>query len=69
MVEVSSNAEMDFVVVANTIMLCSGGLRVLVTFGGQQNSKMWQIQISKISSTCKTLDIYCSLHLEYVPLW
>ena len=38
----------------------SGGclLIVLVTFGGQQNSKMWQIHISKISSTCKTWDIF-----------
>ena len=34
-------------------------LRVLVTFGIHQNSKMWQIQISKIISTCKTRDIYC----------
>ena len=48
----------DFIVVV-TIMLRWSLLRVLVTFGGQQNSKMWQIQISKISSTCKTLDIYC----------
>ena len=44
---------------------CSVGglLRVLVTFVGHQNSKMWQIQISKISSTCKTLENYCCLHL------
>ena len=33
-------------------------LRVLVTFGGHQNSKMWQIYISKILSTCKNRDNY-----------
>ena len=39
---------------------CSVGrfLRVLVPFERQENSRMWQIQISKISSTCKTLDIF-----------
>ena len=32
-------------------------LRVLFTFGGHKNSKIWKIQISKISSTYKTWDI------------
>ena len=58
-VEVSSNAKID--------SSCSVGclLRVLVNFDGQQNSKIWQIHISKILSTCRTLDIYCWPHLVF----
>ena len=39
----------------STSSLCSLGrfLKVLVTFGSQQKSKMWKIHILKISSTCK----------------
>ena len=40
-------------------------MRVLVTFGGQQNSKMWLIHISKISITWKTMDIYCWLQIVF----
>ena len=42
-----------------------GFLIVLVTFESQQNTKMWQIQISTISSTCKTWDIFWWPHLVY----
>ena len=42
-------------------------LRVPATFGSQQNSKIWQIHISKISSTWKTLDIYLWTNLVYHP--
>ena len=48
----------DFIVVIITIIIRWSLLRVLVTFCDQQNSKMWQVYIMKISSTCKTLDIY-----------
>ena len=56
-------------IVSITILLCQLIASSARHFGSHKNSKIWKIHISKISSTCKTMDIFFWLQLVWYILF
>ena len=61
-IDIINNLSIYVLILPSPTFHSSHLLRMLVTFDGQKNPKIWQIQILKMSSTCKTQELYIWLY-------